>query len=44
VGDAVADLVRRPVELVRAGGRVDGIANRDLVADDEDAPLRAGEQ
>jgi hypothetical protein len=33
-----------PVELVRSGGRVDRVANRDLVADDEDPPLRPREQ
>src|SRR5215210_914851 len=37
VRDAVPDLVRRAVEVVGAGGGVQRIAHRDLVADDEDA-------
>src|SRR5207245_2353726 len=31
--------VRGAVELVRAGGRVERVPDRDLVADDEDRPL-----
>src|SRR4051794_25559121 len=40
----VGDQVRRRVELVRAGGGIERIAERDLVTHDEDALLRADEE
>src|SRR5687768_6845189 len=44
VGDSVRDLVRRPVERVGTGGAVERVAHRDLVADNEHAPVRRGEE
>src|SRR5665213_3725068 len=40
----VRDPVLRPVEVVGAGGRVDGVAHRDLVTDDEDRLFGAVEE
>ena len=44
VQHGVAELVRGAVEVVGAGGGVEGVAHRDLVADDEHAPLGSEKQ
>ena len=44
VQHGVPELVRGAVEVVGAGGGVEGVAHRDLVADDEHAPLGSEKQ